>query len=297
MWSDSGDDSSSDEQDNINMRTELGQNTVQITQILSDLFKLSFKIRNPATRASGQSKPLLFKQLVRVDDTSTIDLLDCFKAFDRGHVDEALRELRRSVRGRPSLKDVYLVVDSLADNDAGGMSPPPLGDSDGQATEPEEEPRSFLVDRWSKSLTNRRRYFAYWENHARKLAREDKDQADSKMPDWTEAQPPMPARADTLTAALMTLPVAAPSLAGKTILSGTEVSMYERTLDDGIGADSVVSYASTAWDIDGTVADLPRAPLVEPPQTEFQCPYCRVTCPARHAKGKSWRLVGLFSDL
>ncbi|KAH7141974.1 hypothetical protein EDB81DRAFT_723219, partial [Dactylonectria macrodidyma] len=269
LWSDSDDNSSSKVEDGINTRTELGQNTFAIMQIVSDLFKLSFKIRNPATRSSGQSvlKPLLFKQpvYVDVDDTTTVDLLACFGVFDRGHVQEAFRELRCSVHRRPRLED---------------MSP--------------TESHGFLIDRWSKSLTNRRRYFAYWENHARKLAKEDMekapDQADSKNPGWVEAQPsPKPMPAADLAAALMTPAAAATSLAGKTILSGTEGSTYERKLDDEVDTNSVVSYASTTYDIDGTVADLPRAPPVRPPQTEFQCPYCWVTCPAHHAKGKSWR--------
>jgi cell wall-associated NlpC family hydrolase len=293
-WGDSSDENSSDEQDGITTRTELGQNTIAIVQIISDLFKLSFKIRNPATRSSGQSviKPLLFKQMVHVDGAA-VDLLACFETFDRGHVEEAFRELRRSVRGRPRLKDVYPARDSLADSNANETSPPPAA-SDGPVIEPGEELQGFLINRWSKSLTNRRRYFAYWANHARKLVREDKeealDQADSKQPDWIETQvQPTPLPVAAIAATLTTPAATTPSLAGKTILSGTVGSTYERKLDDEIDIDSVVSYASTAYDIDGTVADLPRAPPLKPSQTEFQCPYCWVTCPARHAKGKSWR--------
>ncbi|GKT45906.1 vegetative incompatibility protein HET-E-1 [Colletotrichum spaethianum] len=295
LWGDSGDESSSDEQEGINTRTELGQNTIAIMQILSDLFRLSFKIRNPATRSSGQSviKPLLFKQTVNADDTTAVDLLACFAGFDRGHIEEAFCELRRAVHGRPRLKDVYPAYDSLADSDTNETSPQ-LAASEGPVIEPGEEQHGFLIDRWSRSLTNRRRYFAYWENHALKLAREDKekapDQAESKLQDFMKAQPtPMPIPAAALAAAVIIPAAVAPSLAGKSILSGTEVSTYNRKLDDEIDTHSVVSYASTTYDIDGTVADLPQAPPVKPSQTEFQCPYCWVTCPARHSKGKYWR--------
>ncbi|KAK2015893.1 hypothetical protein LZ32DRAFT_525673 [Colletotrichum eremochloae] len=286
LWGSSDDESSLDEQDGINMRTELGQNTVAIMQILSDLFKLSFKIRNPATRSSGQSvvKPLLFKQMIQIDDTTSVDLLACFAAFDRGHTQEAIREMRFAVHGKPKLKDAQLAQGSLAHNDADETNSPPAPPN-GLFMKPREEQQDFLVDRWSKSLTNRRRYFAYWKTHALKLAREDEEKAPSKanseIQDSANAPVPIPT---ALVAA-----VTAPSLAGKSLLSVTEVSTYDRKLDDEIDAHSVVSYASTTYDMDGTIADLPSAPQVKPPQTEFQCPYCCVTCPARHAKGKAWR--------
>ncbi|KAK1763391.1 hypothetical protein QBC33DRAFT_598613 [Phialemonium atrogriseum] len=286
-WGDSSDDSSSDENHYINTRTELGQNTLAIIQILSDLFKLSFKIRNPATRSSGQSvlKPLLFKKLVRVDDTTTVDLLACFAEFDHHHIEEAFRELRRFVHGRPRLEDVYPALDSPTDSETKEISSPPPAPVDSQGIESDEYLPDYLTERWSKSLTNRRRYFAYWRNHAQKLAKEEEEEADS-----VEAQPPpMPMPATIAEVEPIAPAVVAATLAETTILSGTEGSTYDRKLDDGIDTISVVSYTSTAFNIDGTVADLPRPPSIQAGQSEFRCPYCWVVCPERHDIGKPWR--------
>lgn len=266
-----------------------------IIQILSDLFKLSFKIRNPATRSSGQSvlKPLLFKKPVRVDDNTTVDLLACFAEFDRRHTEEAFRELRRSVHGRPRLEDVYPALDSPTDSETKEISSPPPAPVDSQRIESDEDLPDYLTERWSKSLTNRRRYFAYWRNHAQKLAKEEEEEADS-----VEAQPPpMPMPATIAEVEPIAPAVVAASLAGITILSATEGSTYDRKLDDGIDTVSVVSYTSTAFNIDGTVADLPRPPSIQAGQSEFRCPYCWVVCPERHAIGKSWRSVNLIQLL
>jgi hypothetical protein len=86
-------------------------------------------------------------------------------------------------------------------------------------------------------------------------------------------------------------PPAASTFAAKTTFSGTEVSTYNENLDDGTETLSVASYTSTstAYGSDGAAVELPRAPTTRPEQTEFQCPYCWVVCPARHAIGKSWR--------
>jgi hypothetical protein len=261
---DSDDSDSDDEHCGINTRTELGQSTLSIIGILSDLFKLAFIIRNPITRASGHAsaKPLLFKKLVDVDGTAAVDAMACYAEFDRRHVEESFRELRRSVHGRPRLD-----MDALTGTDSKAASEMSSHQDQGL-----EAKRGYLIDRWSKSLTNRRRCFAYWQNHAQKLAREDDDKAQLEVPDPEPLEPP-----------------AAPTLAGKTILTGTEASTYDRRLEDDMEALSLASYTSTAYGPDGSAAELPRPPLMGPDQTEFQCPYCCVACPTRHASGKAWR--------
>ena len=100
IWKDSSDSSSSGDKDQINIITELEQNMSEIIHILSDLFKLSFKIRNPATRSSAQLvlKTLLYKEMIQIDDTTNADLLASYSNFDLGHVEETLQELRRSIK-------------------------------------------------------------------------------------------------------------------------------------------------------------------------------------------------------
>ncbi|KAM4063741.1 ankyrin repeats (3 copies) domain-containing protein [Hirsutella rhossiliensis] len=150
-WEDSSDNSSSDDSDQFNTKTELGQNMSEMTQILSDLFRLSFNIRNPTARSSTQSiiKAMLHKEMVQIDDATSVDLLNSY--------------------------------------------------------------------------------------------------------------------------------------------SRTEGTAYDLKLDDNLDNQSAKSYATTAYGIDGTVAELPQPPSTQPKQSEFTCQYCWVVCPVRDAKGKCWR--------
>ncbi|KAK4186118.1 WD40-repeat-containing domain protein [Podospora australis] len=261
-WEDS--DSSEDDvgqersQCRTHQRTELGQNMLEITQAISALFKLSFKIRNPSTRSTTQStlRALLFKQMIQVDEATTVDLLTAYADFDVAHIREKFRQMRCAS------------TDEISDD--------------------------YLVERWGKSVTNRRRFFGYWKRHARKLAQETEEerlrneQSLSAHPDVFLANTGTALEgmfANTLTGNRETQ-----STAGETILSATEGTAYDRKLDDDVDMQSVISYTSTAFSHDGTsMADLPQPPRTETGQAEFKCPYCWVVCPIRHAKGKHWR--------
>ncbi|KAK4204395.1 hypothetical protein QBC40DRAFT_272760 [Triangularia verruculosa] len=288
IWedSDSSDDSSVessvDDKNPATHRTELGQNMSEIVRILSGLFKLSFMIRNPAIRSTTQStlRALLYKEMVHVDKTTTVDLLASYAEFDRGHVQESFRQMRRSVQQE---RDSSSTADR-SDNPAPG----------------DAVHNSFLIERWSRSLTNRRRYFGYWKKHAKKLAYQGEKPATDEQLLLDIKQK------DALSAILNTAPVqkamnrlaVAPSIAGRTIMSGTEATTYDKKLDDEIDTQSTISHASTAfsYNIDGSVADLPRPPSLKPGQSEFKCPHCWAVCPARHARGKSW-IQHILQDL
>lgn len=54
-----------------------------IKEILSDLYKLSFRIRNQSTRASSILRPKLYSE---VDPDTGIDKFAAYKEFDRRHV-------------------------------------------------------------------------------------------------------------------------------------------------------------------------------------------------------------------
>lgn len=101
LMSDSSSDSSTScNEERPSTRTELGQNMSEMTNIISDLFKLSFKIRNPAMRLAAPSvlNALAHKEMVKVDDTTSVDLLACYFNFDLAHVKEHFKELRPVVR-------------------------------------------------------------------------------------------------------------------------------------------------------------------------------------------------------
>ncbi|EWG41668.1 hypothetical protein FVEG_03739 [Fusarium verticillioides 7600] len=98
LW-DSAFDDSSDNEDRTPQKTELGQSLVEIASIISDLFKLSFKLRNPAARSMGplMLRALSHRQMVsldEVDESAVLDLFDLYTEFDRTHVEETLRQWR-----------------------------------------------------------------------------------------------------------------------------------------------------------------------------------------------------------
>ncbi|KAK3341839.1 WD40-repeat-containing domain protein [Lasiosphaeria hispida] len=294
MWEDdSSDDSSIDGKDGqggenqVNIRTELGQNMSEIIHILSDLFRLSFKIRNPATRSTTQSalKALLHKEMIQLDEATSIDLLASYASFDHGHVQESFRELRRSVRGGAEASQPANPAEF------GATPASPARPNTGSAEVEDGATGHHLIERWSKSITNRRRYFAYWRKHAQKLARDEGETVeDQPLPRQLNS---LLADANTIQAATpinsLSQLTAVPSIAGKTILSGTEGTVYDRKLDADIDTQSMISYTSTAYSTGGSMADLPPPPSTKPTQSEFTCPYCWVVCPVRHAKGKHWR--------
>lgn len=281
--------SSSSENDirsnDLSTRTELGQNTAEVDQILSSLVRLSFRIRGPNSRtAQADLKAVTHKEIVPVEDSEPVDLMSSFETFDRQYVDEVFRQIRREVsKGVAAHRSDAFSAD-------GSPSTGGTGDS-----------ATYLRETWSKSITNRRRVFAYWRRHARKLAEEEP----SFRPREMKARQPQAipitaesARVPEISALLQNLaPSQAPSSAVRTALSGTEATMY-RGDDVDLDAGSVVSYASTAFDTDGVCSELPPPPSLKPGQMEFVCSVCHVLCPARDAKGTRWRSVNrLLSTL
>ncbi|KAF5973202.1 meiosis-specific serine/threonine-protein kinase mek1 [Fusarium bulbicola] len=98
LW-DSASDDSSDNEDKMNQKTELGRNLVEIASIVSDLFKLSFKLRNPAARLMGPQllRALSHRQMVSLDEadeTAVVDLFSLYTEFDRAHVEETFTQWR-----------------------------------------------------------------------------------------------------------------------------------------------------------------------------------------------------------
>jgi hypothetical protein len=250
---DEDDEGESDETTPI--KTELEQRLISIIEILADLYKLSFRIRNPSLRP----KPLRAILYKETDKETGVDTFSVYSDFDRRHVNETLKQLRQDIQQSHS-------------------------DADDR-----HQRYLYLTDRLSNAMTNRRRVLRYWRKHANKLASEqqhivaevaglptlptlDSDMKTPKIPVEREA---------------MTLATAASS-AGKTLLSGTEATTYERKLDDMLETQSVISYATT-YDLEGNVIDLPPPPAAALTGKDFVCPYCGVLCPSRHGQGRAWR--------
>jgi hypothetical protein len=251
----SSEDDEDEEEEACPIKTELEQRLFSIVEIVADLYKLSFRIRNPSLRP----KPLRAILYKETDKETGVDTFSVYSDFDRRHVEETLKQLRREIqKSRSDAEDRHRKY-------------------------------LYLTDRLSNAMTNRRKVLRYWRKHANKLASEQQhigpETGDFPILPILDSEMKTPKIVAGTEA--MTLPTAASS-AGKTLLSGTEATTYERKLDDMIETQSVISYATT-YDLDGNAIDLPPPPAVALTGKDFVCSYCSVLCPSRHGKGRAWR--------
>lgn len=65
------------------------------------------------------------------------------------------------------------------------------------------------------------------------------------------------------------------------MVSGTDFSMHNRELDDQLDTETVISYATTAYNVDGKSPELPPPPPDAAGKSEFVFPYCWVAYPSR----------------
>ncbi|TEA11541.1 hypothetical protein C8034_v007236 [Colletotrichum sidae] len=253
--------------------TELGQNATNIDHILTSLGKITVRIRKPSSRKDHVSrKALEYTQTVMMDGSEK-DLLQSYADFDRRHTVEYFRQIRKSA-SRSSMDLQTVREDSK--------------DLLGHGTNSYDD---HLCERWSKSLTTRRRIFAYWRRHARKLAttegsspsRIESAPRPSQLPSTNAAQPLQHVPRNSYAASLV------PTSLGRTILSGTEATAFTH---DGDHLDtatiSTFSCASTTWGAEGQSTELPAAPSLKPQHNEFLCPYCHVLCPSKDLRRKQW---------
>lgn len=260
-----GDDDSVESDSSYEGNSELTERQSEIEDTIIHLYRLSFKMRN-ANYRSTSTRALATKI---TDPQTGEDLFSGFAFFDHQYVLESLEQLRRA--------------------------PQMISSSSQPARKTDDIIPVFLLDRLSRAMTNRRRYFAYWQKHALKLSRiadeslvSPKGLAAARDPKFEGLGPRSVAPVDEQTklkAETMQIP---PS---ETAISGTDASQYRVIMDDRLETDTVISYATTAKDINGISAILPPPPANLSSKREFVCPYCKVGCPSWQGKGKSWRYV------
>ena len=269
--SEPSDEESEEEELDEEPPTELGLHMTTITEILGDLYKISFRIRNSATRPRPL-KPSLYKE---VDEETGVDKSTMYADLDKRHVEESLIQLRKEAAERMDMDPA-------------------------EAAKILEEDM-FLINRLAVTLTERRKVLRYWQRHAKKLATEPKE-VKELVPVQSSSMAVLNHNGQTLNTqgsveGSQHVQIApAPSATAKTILSGTVATGCHRKPDDMLDTKSVMSYASTSSDVDGNSVDLPSPPAIAFKQTEFLCPYCGIVCPSRYAKRRAWR-AHILQDL
>lgn len=251
---DLSDESSEDDDDDVPSRgNELSMRLSSIVDLVKKLYQLGFKIRNPDLRQSSL-KASLYRE---VDPDTGIDVFDVFSEFDRRHVDTLLQSLLQK-RELPA-----------------GASPDP----------------NYLMTRLAASITLRRKHFRYWEKHGKKLSLHSiqriqpatttkPSQSDSQGPGARLQEPSQPLDIHDRDREQKTL-----------LMSVTEATKYQEVLDDSTERGTVMSYASSALEVDGHRLELPNPPIEALKGNDFVCPYCSVICPARYGQRKAWRQV------
>ncbi|KAK8093413.1 hypothetical protein PG997_000098 [Apiospora hydei] len=244
----------SDDSDNSKcalIDNELAFNFAETTDLLSELHRLSFRIRNPGARATAESN--LKARLHRETDPYTRE--DIFERY---------------------AKEDHLRIKGL------------IADFHLQSGHKLDHASDYLIERASIANTTRRRVFSYWKAHAARLARvSTKPQV--SIPALQPANKSAPHRA------MPPLERPAPSVAPtnevsepKTATSATEATKFAPNLDVEWDSRSQISYMSTIYDTMGAYCH-PPPPQIPSKAKEYTCPYCQLTCPARHFKGQAWR--------
>ncbi|KAM5347355.1 hypothetical protein ACJ41O_010360 [Fusarium nematophilum] len=245
----------SEDEDEAASAKELVMRLSSIKDILSDLYRLGHKIRDPKLRPTSNRAILLEAK----DPDTDVDLFSQFAKLDEAHVREVLNGLRQATGD-------------------------PQGDCDS----------SYLSQRLAAAITLRRKYFAYWERHAKKLAQNHVD---------STSRGPQPPRAANLQATTQSRtepvdeeltreqqPRADPAReGGGTVLTKTDATPYDARRDEETERGTIVSFASTALDVDGKGVELPGPPAGALLGESFTCPYCFVLCPAKQGRGKVWK--------
>lgn len=239
---------------------ELVLRSQNIDDTIKTLYKLSFSIRRPGLKVAPE-KAMLYRELIH---GTSYEFGETFKPLDRLHVISLLNDLRKEAFTKSQDHKVVLPCSAFPDSS--------------------ECP---LIDRLAEAITRRRRKFKYWTRHKQKLARitSDEDQrtelafVPQTQRDGLEEKRAIEKR-DT------TPHVPSSSRGPQTETVATKYVAAPIDQDDVV---SIAPSASTARDLEGHEAVLPKPPDVD--GESFECQYCFVLCPAKEATRSRWRYV------
>ena len=264
------DDSDDDDEflESYNARPIVEVLAENITAAIDRLYRLSFKVRNPATRYD-LSRGLRFKE---VDRDTGVDFLTLYELFDLAHVKEIIWDLRNPERiDSVDLTDGDAVLYEKEDNMVGSYDDGPQITSR-KALEPDRLDNDFLVRRLAHANNVRRRQFRYWQTHQEKLA--------SMKVEVSASEPPR-----MHSNRVGPLPVLAMSFA---TTEATKVKEDDIELSDSRSVLSSATYAMMQTEPGRDEVSLPPFPRWLEDKKEFECPYCRIMCPQSMSRKSAW---------
>lgn len=238
---------------------------MSITSVLSDLYKLAFKIRNRTARLMSH-KPAVYDETVQVDEDTRVSVFASYEKYDRQFVEDSLSHLRKHFKIEPHQH-----------------SPNTISQERPQWTD-------ALAERLAKNTTTRRRILRYWQRHAEKLAhvdegkgseekgREEKGNEEQGNEKITRLQEAVSRDSRTIM-----------SGSERPTMTGTEATTYNPVYDNIPDTVSVISFASTSFDMEGNTIEIPSmaSSLLQLPG--FVCPYCRILIPSLQGTGNAWK--------
>jgi len=229
--------------------TELGQHMNSITSVISDLFKLSVKIRRGLPLPH---KPTLYDESIQIDDHTWENTFASHEQQDRNRARDLLFDLR---------KHLTIGTDQLALETTSQGRP---------------DPKDDLTERLITTMTKRQRALRYRQKHAADLAhmsrnkytKEDSQLEKGSIQHWSNP------------GSVSDLP---------TKFYGIETESYKPTSDNTPDTVSNMLFASNTSDMEGNTINTPPAPASALHNPHFLCPYCGLWISSIQGVGRAWK--------
>lgn len=275
------DDEASESESESESITELRMRANSVNDIINHLNKLAFKIRNPALRPIAKAS--FYRELHSIEPIEglvpqvrplTLDMITWIEEWIerlQPSEEDIDAELSDTSSGSVPLDEAFLELDQPAWTEFGmdlfdgysrfdrahlrDMFRPHLSE-----TEPghHKDQCPVLLERLARAVTTRRRQIRYWAQHAEKLAAGPSAASlGQQIQERVMAEVQQIARPNSVEVPPQVTKI---GLAPSTIYPETGLSNpYSRELE-ATDSQSVVSYASTTWDVEDHTIDVPPPP-------------------------------------
>lgn len=263
----SSDESSEDEDQAVKIEIrgppppELAIHIRTVHEILADLYKIGFRIRNNSTKPVSLT-PSLYKD---IDKKSGEDKLEAYTQFDRKRIEDTILQARRNVVNRYQQQSPTVKI---------------------------MESDVWLVDRLANTISKRRRTIRYWQKQSEELVEARIGPPDPEADleptlQSDEYEPSKISKRDEDYESGFSPPL---SVREDVVASPTNATPHRVRFEGQFDTASRVSYASTTSELSGRALEILRPPANALFRPEFICSYCGLKCPSVYALGKSWKL-------